>query len=183
MILSAMAIMDLQIRLHAVLDVFRRPIRQPDPAVGDAAPEIVEVVCSELKAPTTVTDLADFRWRRHPQLRNAAATRVLSAHQRRARQHAVRGMYSGHHGDLAGAHHQFALALDADDIDLTETPFFWTMPRSAILAAADACEQAGRFREAATIQARVRTEFRPRVLASPPRLNQPSFLRQSVAGS
>jgi hypothetical protein len=71
-------------------------------------------------------------------------------------------LYAAHKGDVEEAFLQFLQAVSEAAIDLTAMPSFWQMPRGAIVAAAEAYDRVGRLREASALQARVRTELRPR---------------------
>jgi hypothetical protein len=85
--------------------------------------------------------------------------------ERRARAAAFRALLLARqrrHGEAAGA---FAEALTLEPtLDLTETPTFWDLERTAHLAAADAYEAVGRTRDAMTLRGRVELRFRPRLL-------------------
>lgn len=103
-----------------------------------------------------------MKWRRHPAL--------LSTHQpadtaRAARRDAVRGLFAARSGALNVATTHFARAAACPEIDLATIPGFWQLDRAAMLAAVEAYEQVERFRDAAALAARIRTELRPRILS------------------
>jgi hypothetical protein len=170
MLITTMAMTDLSVRRQSMLDAIRRLFGARPATIDFTAtwPILAEVGASpvvepELPEPGEQEPGAseDFRWRRHPQLRNDQAM-TISYEERHARKVAVKGLYFAHNGDIDEAFACFLQAVSEYDVDLTELPPFWKMTRGAILAAADAYEVVGRYREAAAIQARVRTELRPR---------------------
>jgi hypothetical protein len=167
MLMSNLAMMDLGLRRRSVVDRLRDVFRHADEKHGEfpadqelRVPPDLEVI----PAPDVAEEesVGDYRWRRHPQLLNGSGASAISDEERLARRTAVRGLYCAHNGEIEEAFLHFVHALDESTIDLTELPSFWQMPRAAILSAADAYEFAGMHREAAVIQARVRTELRPR---------------------
>ena len=95
----------------------------------------------------------------------------LSANERRARAAALRALAlsRGRRFDAAGAAFTEAARLDPL-LDLTRTPAFWTLERSAHEAAIDAYVQAGRERDAAVLRARVQSTFRPKPLRPRPHI-------------
>jgi len=115
----------------------------------------------------TPVENRSLRWRRHPQLRQQP-TSLLPDAEREARAHAVRALYAAYAGDIETARHYFVLAATDESVDLCELPGFWKLPRTAMLAAAEAYDEVGRMREASTLRARVRTMFRPRALTPVP---------------
>ena len=167
MLMSNLAMMDLGLRRRSVLDQLRDVFRRTDehqgvlPLIQDLGAQLDLVAIPDV-LDADVNSPGDYRWRRHPQLLNTSPTSTISDDERRARKTAVRGLYCAHNGEIEEAFLHFVHAIDEAIIDLTEMPSFWQMPRAAILAAADAYEVAGQHREAAMIQARVRTELRPR---------------------
>lgn len=190
MLMTSMAIMDLNVRRQSLLSRVLAFIRHrksepavairwdhlsaPIPEASHLAPFVSEPDGSDLTV--------DYRWRRHPQLLQDASVTGLSAEERLARKQALRGLYFAHNGEFDAAGDAFRKAVDACDIDLTELPKFWQMPRGGILAAAQALESAGRFRAASTIQARLRSEFRPRsVVAVRPPTRIATSIRSAVA--
>lgn len=112
-----------------------------------------------------------FRWRRHPQLLNQADAvnpGDIEDLERRARSAAVRGLFLARSGRLDEARSAFAVAATEPAVDLTAIPGFWELTRSGMLAAVGAYEEAGRFREASALGARIRLTYRPRPLAPVP---------------
>jgi hypothetical protein len=95
---------------------------------------------------------------------------------------AVKGLYFAHNGEVDEAFVHFLQAVTEYDIDLTELPSFWKLTRRAILAAADAYEVVGRYRDAAAIQARVRTELRPRNVVPLRPVEDIASARRTVGG-
>jgi hypothetical protein len=157
--------------------IFRRPAIGPEttgdlssvdaPAILRLVPEPAPHMLSESVAPAT----PDFRWRRHPQLRRrehdivAADTEDL---ERGARSAAVRGLFLARSGRLDEARASFVLAAAEPAVDLTAIPGFWDLSRGGMLAAMHAYEDAGRFREASALNARLRLLHRPRSVAAVP---------------
>jgi hypothetical protein len=118
---------------------------------------------------TAATDADRFRWRKHPQLRDnirdAADREDL---ERGTRSAAVRGLFLARSGRLDEARKAFAVAAGDPGIDLTAIPGFWDLSRGGMLAAASAYEDTDRFREAASLAARVRIRYRPRTVTALP---------------
>jgi hypothetical protein len=191
MLVTDMALWDLRVRRASLLerlhDLFSR---------GDyghtSAPESLTLVTERKSHLTLVpdpnphalpdagaTEPTSLRWRRHPQLRTGAALPLLSDGERRARAIAVRGLYAAHKGDVEEAFLQFLQAVSEAAIDLTAMPSFWQMPRGAIVAAAEAYDRVGRLREASALQARVRTELRPRNVVPMRRAAAPTSPKRS----
>lgn len=108
-----------------------------------------------------------LRWRRHPQLLRRPAS-DLSTDQREARHEAVRGLYAARAGALEVAEDHFARAALCPEIDLSAVPGFWQLDRSAMMTAVEAYERAGRIRDAAALNAHIRSMYRPRALSSVP---------------
>lgn len=104
---------------------------------------------------TTIGD----KWRRHPRLRDYQAP--LPEHVRVARHEAVRGLCAARAGATDLAIHHFALAARSDEVDLTAVPGFWDLTRGQMTMAVEAYEQAGRYRDAAALDAHIATIFRP----------------------
>ena len=98
----------------------------------------------------------------------AASTAVdvstpLSPRERRARAAALRGLALSRQRRFDAARAAFAEAARLDPLlDLTRTPGFWRLERSAHEAAIAAYDDAGRDRDAAVLLARVRSTFRPK---------------------
>jgi hypothetical protein len=107
-----------------------------------------------------------FRWRRHPILRSAGAD---DREERGAGTATMRAMFLARSARLDEARRAFAQAASDPAIDLSSLPGFWDLSRGAMLAAVDAYEDAGRIRDAANLEARIRLQCRPRALpvASP----------------
>jgi hypothetical protein len=169
MLMTEMAVLDLRVRFMNIKDAVRRllglPVAEMPAGSQDMAQGYVPLagsVLTENGLPVSEDAPQAFRWRRHPLLRNASATSPLSGKEQRARRLAVQGLYAGLRGDTDQARQLFHHAIGEAHIDLTGIPSFWQMPRAAIVAAADAYEQAGRLREATALRARIRSELRPR---------------------
>lgn len=108
-----------------------------------------------------------FRWRRHPQLRNrpvAGPAEMAAASRREARSSAAHGVHLARSERLDEARVAFAIAARDETIDLTAIPGFWELSRGAMLVAAFAYADVDRFRDAAALEAHVRTTYRPRAL-------------------
>lgn len=120
---------------------------------------------------TQASDLAGdspFKWRRHPQLRDRSRDMDVRSEgelRRDAKAAAVRGLFLARSERLGEARSAFAQAAGDASIDLSELPGFWHLSRGAMLIAAVAYEDVGRFRDAASLAARVRTRYRPRAVA------------------
>jgi hypothetical protein len=110
----------------------------------------------------------DIRWARHPQLRARQVDPVSAGSQRGSRLQAERGLLLAHGGRLIEAVEAFAVAAQDPDIDLGELPGFWDLPRNGMLTAVRAYERAGRVRDAAVLEARVRHLLKPRPLRPVP---------------
>lgn len=138
----------------------------PEPRHDDLAitEPILRLVSME---PQIAERSAGFRWRRHPQLLKAN-TPDLPSDQRGARHDAVRGLYAARAGALEVARDHFARAAACSEIDLSAIPGFWQLSRSAMMTAVDAYEQVERIRDAAALNAQIRTMYRPRALSSVP---------------
>lgn len=107
----------------------------------------------------------DFRWRRHPQLRQRFETGpAADPHdvERGARSAAVRGLFLARGARFDDARASFAAGAAESSVDLTAIPGFWDLPRAGMLAAVDAYDDVGRFRDAAALGARIRLTYRPR---------------------
>lgn len=104
------------------------------------------------------------KWRRHPQLREYRAP--LEDTVRAARQEAVRGLFAARAGAIEVALHHFASAARCDDVDLTAVPGFWELTRGQMQAAVQAYEEAGRYRDAAALDAHIATIFRPSLVGA-----------------
>ena len=135
--------------------------RQADLAITEP---ILRLVSME---PEIAERSAGFRWRRHPQLLKPH-TPDISTDQRGARHDAVRGLYAARAGAFDVAREQFARAATCTDIDLSAIPGFWQLSRSAMMTAVEAYEQVDRIRDAAALNAQIRTMYRPRALTSVP---------------
>jgi hypothetical protein len=159
--------------------IFRRPVLAPgsagDLSLADASARLRLVPESAPPAPVVPAPCPpvapDFRWRRHPQLRRRehdtfpADTEDL---ERGARSAAVRGLFLARSGRLDEARAAFVLAAAEAAVDLTAIPGFWDLSRGGMLAAVHAYEDAGRFREASALNARLRLLHRPRSVAAVP---------------
>lgn len=116
---------------------------------------------------TIAQTVSVFRWRRHAQLLDRPMCH-LPEEERKARHHAVQGLYAARDGALEIAEHHFTLAVAYPGIDLCEIPGFWQLSRSAMMTAVHAYDEVGRLREASALNARIRTQYRPRVLPPAP---------------
>ena len=93
----------------------------------------------------------------------------LTPNEQRARVAAVRGFVRAREQRFDDATGFFTEAATLDPrLDLATIPRFWTLPRGGQQAAIDAYERAGRERDAAILIARVRKQFRLKLIASPP---------------
>lgn len=101
-----------------------------------------------------------YRWRRHPQLRRVPAGEPADSSSL-----AMRGVALARSGRCEDASAAFALAARERECDITAIPGFWSISRRAMQGAVVAYEDAGRFRDAAALEARIRTTLRPRALA------------------
>ena len=190
MLISNMAMMDLGMRRKSILDRARDllgfsdgPIPSQPETFNQPEPQPVLVAVAEPMELIESADMShDFRWRRHPQLLRESIATEMSDEERQARKIAIRGLYCAHNGELDEAFLHFVHALGEFRIDLTEMPAFWQMPRGAILGVADAYESVGRYREASMIQARVRTELRPRNVVPMRSARTSPTLRRSAVG-
>jgi hypothetical protein len=190
MLITTLAMTDLGARRQSMVDAIRGLFgARPTPADFTSTwPDLNEVntspadepAASEPESQASAGD-EDFRWRRHPQLRSDKAM-TISYSERRARRMAVKGLYFAHNGEVDEAFVHFLQAVTEYDIDLTELPSFWKLTRRAILAAADAYEVVGRYRDAAAIQARVRTELRPRNVVPLRPVEDIASARRTVGG-
>lgn len=116
---------------------------------------------------TIAQTVSVFRWRRHAQLLDRPMCH-LPEEERKARHQAVQGLYAARDGALEIAEHHFTLAVAYPGIDLCEIPGFWQLSRSAMMTAVHAYDQVGRLREASALNARIRTQYRPRALSPAP---------------
>lgn len=105
-----------------------------------------------------------FRWRRHPALLRTMTECCLPESERRARLAAVRGVLAAREGDLDAASAFFLEAAREPAIRFQVVPGFWGCTRGGMEAAVAAYEAAGRFRDAASLAATIRTRYRPRAL-------------------
>lgn len=71
-------------------------------------------------------------------------------------------------GKIPGALEAFITATADPHIDLTALPGFWDLPRQGMMVAVRAYEQNQRIRDAAALEARMRTTLRPRVIKPVP---------------
>ena len=111
--------------------------------------------------------VSTFRWRRHTQLLNRP-TSVLPDEERKARQHAVQGLYAARDGALEIAEHHFTSAAACPSVFLCEIPGFWQLSRSAMMTAVHGYDKAGRLRDASALNARIRTQYRPHAISPVP---------------
>ncbi len=104
------------------------------------------------------------KWRRHAQLRSYSSP--LTEEVRTGRREAVRGLRAASAGALEVAIEHFTNAALCDDVDLTAVPHFWTLTRGQMQTAVEAYERAGRYRDAAALDAHIQTIFRPSLVGS-----------------
>jgi hypothetical protein len=111
-----------------------------------------------------------FRWRKHPMLLGRDATVEPDGDDpgRGARAAATRGLFLARSSRFDDAQEAFTIAAREKSIDLTALPGFWELPRGGMLSAVEAYETAGRIREAASLSARIRLKFKPRLVPEPP---------------
>ncbi|HYH12201.1 MAG TPA: hypothetical protein VD789_07580, partial [Thermomicrobiales bacterium] len=139
----------------------QRPTLRSVPGMGHPPRSAVRPV-----APVTAnggSDAAVKRWQRHPQLRVSQSAPPTHG-SRSARLEAERGMILARGGKLAEAEVAFTTAASDANIDLSELPGFWDLPRNAMMTAVRAYERVDRLRDAATLEARMRHMLRPRAL-------------------
>lgn len=143
----------------------------PKPLASPAAPQSSAPDLQEKTMPADTSSDTAFRWRRHPQLRNrpgAAPGDTAAVARREARSSAIRGLFLARGGQLQEARAAFAIAARDEAIDLTAIPGFWTLSRGAMLAAAAAYDDVGRFRDSSALAAQIRTTYRPRAVTPNP---------------
>ncbi len=94
-----------------------------------------------------------------------ATNAPLTANERRARAAALRALALSRGRRFESARLAFIEASRLDpELDLTRTPTFWSLERSAHEAAIDAYKATGREGDAAVLQARVRSTYRPKAV-------------------
>lgn len=191
MLISDLAMRDMDREAHDLLGWIpgiarwlRRPLVHGSGDTGScqAGHENISVVSVPTRAsahPTSPSDRDDgrmtmpehdeespFRWRRHHQLRNLPAVDSTGspAVGRDAHSLAARGVFLARCGRLEQARVAFAASARDDAVSLSDTPDFWSLSRSAMLAASDAYADVGRFRDASALAAHVRTTYRPRAV-------------------
>jgi len=139
------------------------------------APQLTEPVRSEMRpaslrlvssSNTEATAEANpgHKWRRHPQLRSY--TSPLTEDVRNGRHESVRGFYAAHAGALEVATEHFTVAARCPEVDLTAVPGFWNLTRGQMQTAVEAYERAGRYRDAAALDAHIQTIFRPSLVGT-----------------
>lgn len=125
----------------------------------------------------------DFKWRRHPLLRERSAVSDSSAKRdpdlRTARSAAVRGIFFARSQRHAEAEAAFSEAAGHADLDLDTIPGFWDLSRAGMNAAVHAYETNERYRDASALAARIRVTYRPRSVAP---LEPPMPDRRRIAG-
>lgn len=129
-----------------------------------------------------------FRWRKHPQLLKAGGREEFDIEdlERGARSSAVRGLFLARCGRFDEAKDAFVIAALEPSVDLTAIPGFWELSRAGMMAAESAYESAERFREASALAARIRRQFRPRLVPAIPVLEgsrAPSIADERSAGT
>jgi hypothetical protein len=80
----------------------------------------------------------------------------------------MRGVAHAQRGRFEEARAAFTFAVSEPACDITATPEFWALSRRGMQEAVAAYEGTGRFRDAAALAARIRTTYRPRMLAPLP---------------
>jgi hypothetical protein len=124
--------------------------------------------------PADVSDITEpeFRWRRHPLLRdrtadaNSPAERDLDL--RTAKSAAVRGIFFARSRRFGEAEVSFSDAAAHGELDLAAIPGFWDLSRAGMEAAIRAYEANGRYRDASALAARIRMTYRPKAVAPLP---------------
>ena len=107
---------------------------------------------------------SSHKWRRHPQLRSYESP--LPSDVRDGRHEAVRGLFAARSGALDVATQHFTIAAQCDEVDITAVPGFWNLTRGQMQTAVDAYEAAGRYRDAAALDAHIGTIFRPSLVGA-----------------
>ena len=201
MLMTDLAVRDLEGRRDSFVDHCRRVLismfgrssdhhlpravtrRQPHtlrsiPSVQHPARQPMRVIASANSA-GALSD-TDKRWQRHPQLRSQQSVRAsISGGERSARLEAERALILARGGKLAEAVEAFHTAAKDPAVDLSSLPGFWDMPRSSMMTAVRAYEQADRLRDAAALEARIRHLMRPRALRPVPSAARPSRMTAS----
>lgn len=191
MLVTDLAYRDMEERAGGIADliarIWHKALRRPSgPARGPehrpaSTPYLTLVREPEVHAlvePLTRPD--HLRWRRHPQLRTAPPLPDPEAKRRSARSAAIQGVFLARGSRFEDARAAFTIAAADDAIDLTSLPGFWDLSRGGMLAAVGAYEDVGRFRDAASLAARIRTRYRPRTVSDLPTI---PARRQAHSGS
>jgi hypothetical protein len=174
MLVSDLACREMEDRSRSVLDwmtgVIRAWLRRP--AANQVTVAETDILPEPLAPLPVVPALTEdrFRWRKHPMLleRDATGQADLNDPGRGASAAATRGLFLARSGRFDDASEAFTIAAREGSIDLTAIPGFWELPRGGMLAAVEAYEATGRFREAASLSARVRLKFKLRLVPEPP---------------
>lgn len=119
---------------------------------------------TEQNEPQETLQKPGHKWRRHAQLLSYSSP--LTEEVRNGRREAVRGLYAAREGALEVAIEHFTNAALCHDVDLTAVPHFWTLTRGQMQAAVEAYERAGRYRDAAALDAHIQTIFRPSLVGT-----------------
>lgn len=89
----------------------------------------------------------------------------LTPAEERARTYAVKGFLRARDGNYDRAQDDFSLAAGLDpDLDLTNLPRFWDLPRAGHDCAVAALENAGRGRDASRLLAIINRRYRPKIV-------------------
>ena len=132
-----------------------KPVKQKQKPVQEESQPALRL----MPDPDTQAQHPSHKWRRHEALRTYEAP--LPSEVRDGRHEAVRGLFAARSGALDVATQHFTLAARCDDVDITAVPGFWKLTRGQMQTAVDAYEAAGRYRDAAALDAHIATIFRP----------------------
>ncbi len=179
MLVTDIAYRDMEARAGGIaawmLTLWRRALRKPlENGIGHAPlpaspPQLLLVPDVRADAPDPPSEDSDhLRWRRHPQLRSDPPVADVDLSRRAARSAAIQGLFLARGARFDEARAVFAIAAADHALDLTGIPGFWDLSRGGMLAAVGAYEEVGRFREAASLAARIRTRYRPRTVSGLP---------------
>jgi len=202
MLISQAAIFDLDSRQQTVqrrwTNLFARLLgrsRVEETAVSlhdDVRPEVpaLRIVTSEpVAADIPPNTLAQedaprrFPWRRHPRLlAEQYDEHRISESERIARLAAVRGIFAAREGKLDVARHFLTEAAAHPAIAFEDVPGFWGLSQQRLVVAVDAYEAAGRLRDAAALNARIRSRYRLRAVETAPRELTALSLRRAASG-
>lgn len=183
MIMTDLAVRDLEMRSETLLDRCRRALldvfgrssdhQLPQEVANLTRPALRAVPASppaseSLRIVGTTeasVDAPQKRWQRHPQLRaRQAEAAPMPGTVRAARLAAERGVLLARGRKLIEAGEAFTTAAQDESVDLATLPGFWDLPRNGMLVAVQAYERVGRLRDAAALEARIRHLYRPRAI-------------------